>query len=71
MSDSEDMTEFGNIVERIERGEVGVIIRMICGPSDSSGLSVREQPAAEARGRQQAARRAAHIILLYSLISSL
>lgn len=33
------MTEFASIVERIERGEVS-LIRMIYGPSDSSGLSV-------------------------------
>lgn len=39
MSDSEDMTEFASIVERIERGEVS-LIRMIYGPPDSSGLSV-------------------------------
>ncbi len=39
MSDSEDMTEFASIVERIERGEVS-LIRMIYGPHDSSGLSV-------------------------------
>ncbi len=39
MSDSEDMTEFASIVERIERGEVS-LIRMIYGFSDSSGVSV-------------------------------
>lgn len=39
MSDSEDMTEFASIVERIERGEVSVV-RMIYGPSDSGALPV-------------------------------
>lgn len=50
MSDSEDMTEFASIVERIERGEVS-LIRMIYGPPDSSGLSVSVR-------RQQQRRRA-------------
>ncbi|KAK1892814.1 Ubiquitin carboxyl-terminal hydrolase MINDY-3 [Dissostichus eleginoides] len=45
MSDSEDMAEFASIVERIERGEVSEI-RMIYGPSDSSGLSVILLPTA-------------------------
>lgn len=50
MSDSEDMTEFASIVERIERGEVS-LIRMIYGPPDSSGLSVIMCPTAAAPGR--------------------
>lgn len=39
MSDSEDMTEFASIVERIERGEVS-LSRMIYGPRDRSGVCV-------------------------------
>lgn len=47
MSDSEDMTEFASIVERIERGEVS-LLRMIYGPYDSSGLSGIMLPTAAA-----------------------
>ncbi|KAK2902014.1 hypothetical protein Q8A73_011760 [Channa argus] len=39
MSDSEDMTEFASIVERIERGEVS-LIRMIYDRCDRRGLPV-------------------------------
>lgn len=52
MSDSEDMTEFASIVERIERGEVS-LIRMIYGPPDSSGLSVSVRRATPRRAGLQ------------------
>ena len=71
MSDSEDMTEFASIVERIERGEVSVI-RMIYGLSDRSGVPVnaqrRQQRVAGPQGCQWMEKDAHRPIPFYSIL---